>query len=145
MARAGGRRAAGKSTLPFPLSPHTSGRRRLYAVDTNQPLYVLYRTNTLCLRHRFHALLIARLISPVCRCNHGDLSRLRCSLAVAHVPCCVRRSLARLQEGLFANLEAKLMNIMSAVGSLDSVPSSSGDAAAQVRRTATAHVPHAPR
>ena len=37
----------------------------LQAVDKNQPLYVVYRTNNLCILHRFPTLLIDRLPSPV--------------------------------------------------------------------------------
>jgi hypothetical protein len=51
-------------------STHTGDKSRLYAVDKNQPLYALYRTNNLCILHRFPGLLITRLISPVCELSH---------------------------------------------------------------------------
>ena len=40
---------------------HTSDKWRLYAVDKNQPLYVLHCTNIMWFYH-----MITRLISPVC-------------------------------------------------------------------------------
>jgi hypothetical protein len=48
----------------------------------NRPLYVLYRTNNLCILHRFPVVLITRLTSPVCTVQQASC----CDQP--SVPCC---------------------------------------------------------